>query len=1051
MQTLTFVSEQRPANGNKTKQVYVAEFVTSDINTLQFAAATDSRIPNKSSLDIYARIDADLPWVHVKSYIPLPSAFLQTFDIPAGLQVRIESSEPGISATVVTATAPSGGSSSSGSGITPEQMQQITAQVTAQFGPELSKAEAATIAANQAAANATTKGNEAEAKGNAAQTAANAAIQAAEGIQAIVTEKVQEQLPSNVASQLPSLVDASLPTLVSNKVAEAVPSAVEEAVAPELAKLPTLVTNEVNSKVGNKVEEAAASAAEAAGYMQSVQTALDNLSGADAPEAITAQVISNTAFISQIKGGFEEVERLEQSGAGVFTIPCTITNGKEYILTINRGSGGNPSFDGIYVRSGSTNVQTVSTGLVILDGTDKVFDFTATADGDAITTGYINGPSIVKKFVLEEKQCGLADKVNGIISDVVTIKTEQEEFVEQTTEIVTNAENALFGERTMGGQQLNPYDNDVNSDLQQNILFSPSAAANYDGVIDYIDVFESRYSNPSNVVTFVVLRPTNGVYNEVSRLVVHAHPGNNHIATNIPIKRGDCFGASNISTSVSTTMNVYSVALTDNISTTLPSGYGRKLPSVHPHIAPRYDESVIEQMMNEVVHKCDTSLVPNKNLYNKDDDVMHLSTKDGGYMQSGGLSCAFISVEADGNYAINSKYTETRYLLLLNADSEIVSSVIEKNLPSTGDGGVFIHIPDGVTTMVLSTQGRQDTLQVERGVHNTTYEPFTLVEHPSYGVHGDLTDIKAKVCVLGDSTSSTTMGAWYMWIKDKFSSYGWNNIGQGSATYMHREHSTEQNGGNFSSEDNIITNQVNRLVKGVQEGTMDYPDIVLILAGINDTGRGMEALGDADVTALDTTDYTTLSYTDDRLRTMCGGIRMCLELMHKHLPNTRVILASPLNVQETEHLPLTHKARSEQQKIAAYLGADFLDLTSKAGISHITERVKYYTEDGVHPSMAGGRRIADVIGNYLMSITHKPLYDVRKYAISGKAAANATIRAWAYMDLGTVSQMSNNTTTADADGNWAIPLVAGRYRIDVNGVQKVQYLDLTKDTTLDLV
>ena len=195
MQTLTFVPEQRPANGNKTKQVYVAEFVTSDINTLQFAAATDSRIPNKSSLDIYARIDADLPWVHVKSYIPLPSAFLQTFDIPAGLQVCIESSEPGISATVVTATAPSGGSSSSGSGITPEQMQQITAQVTAQFGPELSKAiedaNSAATDANQAAANANNKLTEITPKVEAAEGAATSASQSLADIRAEIMALVE--------------------------------------------------------------------------------------------------------------------------------------------------------------------------------------------------------------------------------------------------------------------------------------------------------------------------------------------------------------------------------------------------------------------------------------------------------------------------------------------------------------------------------------------------------------------------------------------------------------------------------------------------------------------------------------------------------------------------------------------------------------------------------------------------------------------------------------------------------------------------------------------
>lgn len=104
MQTLTFskqLATQRPTNAAfrpPVAHVYAAEFTTEAVNILQAKVTTPT---TQATLSVFARLDATLEWTLLKTYTPCPQSLLVKLDLPAGLLIRLESSLPAITASVI--------------------------------------------------------------------------------------------------------------------------------------------------------------------------------------------------------------------------------------------------------------------------------------------------------------------------------------------------------------------------------------------------------------------------------------------------------------------------------------------------------------------------------------------------------------------------------------------------------------------------------------------------------------------------------------------------------------------------------------------------------------------------------------------------------------------------------------------------------------------------------------------------------------------------------------------------------------------------------------
>ena len=206
--------------------------------------------------------------------------------------------------------------------------------------------------------------------------------------------------------------------------------------------------------------------------------------------------------------------------------------------------------------------------------------------------------------------------------------------------------------------------------------------------------------------------------------------------------------------------------------------------------------------------------------------------------------------------------------------------------------------------------------------------------------------------------------------------------------------------------DNIIWNQFNRLKNDVNNGVVNTPDIIMILAGTNDALRGC-SVGDVD-TAFSPdsqeTDIKTLNTLSQTFRYVCDDI-------YNSYPNCKIIICTPLPIGTKNDYKSSVKIRDGLIKCANILNLDIIDQTYKSGIVWYREvkQNKYYRGDGIHPSDLGGELIANFIYKELLNL---PCF----YEKTVKSINLSTTESTKTLDsiTSTFSQGNNTVYTTDS-------------------------------------
>ncbi len=143
----------------------------------------------------------------------------------------------------------------------------------------------------------------------------------------------------------------------------------------------------------------------------------------------------------------------------------------------------------------------------------------------------------------------------------------------------------------------------------------------------------------------------------------------------------------------------------------------------------------------------------------------------------------------------------------------------------------------------------------------------------------------------------------------------------------------------------------------------EYPDLLLIFGGTNDFGHGDLPFGEE-------TDRGEDSY--------CGSCYSLYRLAVEKFPNARIVVLTPLHrtsennaVKEIRNIPtLPLEAYVNVQKQAAkYYSLPVIDLYSISGLQPAIDCIReIYMPDGLHPSNAGAKRIAEIIYAQLLSL-----------------------------------------------------------------------------------
>lgn len=144
----------------------------------------------------------------------------------------------------------------------------------------------------------------------------------------------------------------------------------------------------------------------------------------------------------------------------------------------------------------------------------------------------------------------------------------------------------------------------------------------------------------------------------------------------------------------------------------------------------------------------------------------------------------------------------------------------------------------------------------------------------------------------------------------------------------------------------------------------DDADLVVVLGGTNDFGHGDAMIG---------------TFADITNETFYGTCHVLMQGLIEKYPESRIVFMTPLHRCEEDNpkgdgsklegsQPLSEYVKVIKE-VAAYYSLPVLDIWSVSGLQPRVPIIKEkYCPDGLHPNDAGHARMAELIGNYLLSI-----------------------------------------------------------------------------------
>lgn len=237
--------------------------------------------------------------------------------------------------------------------------------------------------------------------------------------------------------------------------------------------------------------------------------------------------------------------------------------------------------------------------------------------------------------------------------------------------------------------------------------------------------------------------------------------------------------------------------------------------------------------------------------------------------------------------------------------------------------------------------------------------------------------VNKKIVFLGDSITNMSIDqptrGWVTYFLQKFSFAENVNYARSGATWSNTPNTVYdivENTGSLS-DDNVIYNQVNRLLNDINNGATQ-PDYIIIAAGTNDAwypSARPDALAD---TAKTIFEDTATNYLNDVNINTCVSIakamRYVAEMIIHNLPNAQVIILTPL--QSTAFTDERNNNISTViRECANYMGWNVIEQSKECGISRLQE-IRGYTKtyDGTHTSVDGAKFVGAVLASIFKSI-----------------------------------------------------------------------------------
>jgi lysophospholipase L1-like esterase len=236
---------------------------------------------------------------------------------------------------------------------------------------------------------------------------------------------------------------------------------------------------------------------------------------------------------------------------------------------------------------------------------------------------------------------------------------------------------------------------------------------------------------------------------------------------------------------------------------------------------------------------------------------------------------------------------------------------------------------------------------------------------------------RLHVVLLGDS--NTWIGGddcdqprgWNKWFKDEFQPLSCRSYARSGATWTNTErteYNTEENV-EVLSDNNVIYNQINRLLKAVEEGQQTTPDVIVVMAGTNDMWFTGKRPGVFAMTAEEAfVDTAMLQRPANRVLSLAGSVRYGCDMLKSSFPHARLVLITPMQTTKVS-VELAERTGNVIEACGKQLGVDVIRLDKEGCVSRAQElKRKTHTADGVHTNEAGARCVGKFVARRLKEV-----------------------------------------------------------------------------------
>lgn len=236
-----------------------------------------------------------------------------------------------------------------------------------------------------------------------------------------------------------------------------------------------------------------------------------------------------------------------------------------------------------------------------------------------------------------------------------------------------------------------------------------------------------------------------------------------------------------------------------------------------------------------------------------------------------------------------------------------------------------------------------------------------------------------NVVLLGDSNtwiggdSCDSPRGWNYWFARQMNPLTIRSYARSGATWSHtsRTVADTREYSEVITDNNVIYNQILRLVEAVDSGRQTLPDLVMVSAGTNDAwfphlrpeqfSRGVR-----EAVARDETELMMLPPSKVVSLTEC--VKYDLLVLRERFPDARIIVMTPL--QSIRIAPeMLSDISGMIEAVATDAGADVIRQDLLCPVNSLSEMTtRRLTTDGTHTSEEGARRNAAVISDFVENI-----------------------------------------------------------------------------------